>query len=121
MGRHGWRAALVVVATLARETSFELTPFCFGFRGMSDPLSVEVREELIVVTRPGTSFSATYGLERDNPNILLLAASADPKAKPGEIYQFRADAFGTALRKARELGWIVWHTGSGRAPVTLCF
>jgi hypothetical protein len=74
---------------------------------MSKELSVEVRGELIIVTQSGTSFPATYGLERDNPNILLLAASADPKAKPGEIYQFRADAFGTAMRMARELGRIV--------------
>jgi hypothetical protein len=74
---------------------------------MSEELSVEYRDGEIVVTQPGTSFSATYGKERDSPSVLLLAATLDQKASREAIFKFRADAFVAAVQKARKLGWIV--------------
>jgi hypothetical protein len=73
---------------------------------MRDPLSVEVLEELIIVTRAGTSFSATYGRAKGEPNIVLLAATEGCEAEREALSEFRADAFVAATRKARELGWI---------------
>jgi hypothetical protein len=35
----------------------------------------EVRGDLIIVTKPGTSFSATYGKSKDEPNVILLAST----------------------------------------------
>jgi hypothetical protein len=74
---------------------------------MSRELKVKFRDGEIVVTRPGTGFSATYVRPDGYPNLLLSAAIVDSGAKPGAIFQFQAEAFDAALRKARELGWIV--------------
>jgi hypothetical protein len=74
---------------------------------MQNGISVENRGDLIIVTHPGTYFSATYGKGDVHPEILLLAATTDPTSEPETIYQFRADALGAAMNKARELGWIV--------------
>jgi hypothetical protein len=71
---------------------------------MQNRLIVEVRGEVIIITKQGTSFSATYGKERGSPNICLLAATIDHNASRKVAYEFRADAFEAALRKARELG-----------------
>jgi hypothetical protein len=73
---------------------------------MQNGLSVENRGDLIIVTQPGTEFSATYYKPDDQPDLMLSAATVDPQADRAAIYEFRADAFGAALRKARELGWI---------------
>jgi hypothetical protein len=73
---------------------------------MSRELTVEYRNGEIVVTQPGTAFSASYIQPDGHPNLLLSAASVDPGAKPGEIFQFQSYAFEAAMRKARELGWI---------------
>lgn len=73
---------------------------------MRGELSVEYRNGEIVVIRAETGFSATY-LKLDGPNLLLSAATVEPKAKPGAIFQFQANAFDTAMPKARELGWMV--------------
>jgi hypothetical protein len=74
---------------------------------MREPLSVEIQGDLIIVTQRGTSFSATYGKAKGEPNILLLAATEGRVAEQEAILQFRADALTAAKRKARELGWIV--------------
>jgi hypothetical protein len=74
---------------------------------MRDPLSIEVRGDLMIVTQPGTSFSATYGKAKDEPNVVLLAATEGRDAEQEALSKFRADAFIAATQKARELGWIV--------------
>ncbi len=74
---------------------------------MQSGLSVEVRGDLIIVTLPGTAFSATYQRQIGQPSLVLSAATTDPQADRQTIYQFRADAFTAAINKARELGWIV--------------
>jgi hypothetical protein len=70
-------------------------------------LRVELRGDLIIVTKPGTSFSATYGKAREEPNLVLLAATEGRDAEREVLSKFRADAFTAATRKARELEWIV--------------
>jgi len=74
---------------------------------MNKLLSVEVRGDLLIVTQSGTSFSATFGRAKGEPNIVLLAATEGADSEREVSLQFRAYAFGVALRKARELGWIV--------------
>jgi hypothetical protein len=73
---------------------------------MREELSVEYQHGEIVVIRAETGFSATY-LKLEGPNLLLSAATVDPSAKPGVTFQFQANAFDAAVRKAREVGWIV--------------
>ena len=74
---------------------------------MQSDLSVEVRGDLIIVTQPGRTFSATYGKSKDEPNVILLAATEGRDAERQAIQKFKADAFIAATNKARELGWIV--------------
>jgi hypothetical protein len=59
---------------------------------MNRALSVTSRGDLIIITHPGTEFSATYGAGNGKPGILLLSATTDQQAEPETIYQFRADA-----------------------------
>ncbi len=73
---------------------------------MEGDLSIEVRGDLIIVTRPGSEFSATYNKPDRDSILRLLAATADPNADREAIFHFRANAFGAAMNKARELGWI---------------
>jgi hypothetical protein len=74
---------------------------------MQKLLSVEVRGDLIIVTQAGTTFSATYGKATGEQSIVLLAATEGHEAERPATLQFRAYAYGAALRKARELGWVV--------------
>jgi hypothetical protein len=74
---------------------------------MHNPLSVEVRGELIVVTQPDATFAATYGKAWDEPKKVLLAVTEGHGAEQEAISKFRAEAFEAAFRTARELGWIV--------------
>jgi hypothetical protein len=59
---------------------------------MRNRILVETRGELIIVTHPGTDFSATYGKTEANPGLLLLAATTHATSEAETIYQFRADA-----------------------------
>jgi hypothetical protein len=74
---------------------------------MNRELVVVYLGDEIVVTRPGTAFSARYYKQEGFPNLLLSTAAAHPNAKAGTIFQFQAAAFEAALGKARELQWIV--------------
>jgi hypothetical protein len=74
---------------------------------MSMELTVEYRDGEIVVTRPGTTFSARYHKPDRDPILRLLKATVDPIADRATIFVFRAEAFAAATNKARELGWIV--------------
>jgi hypothetical protein len=70
-------------------------------------LSVENREDVIIVTSPDTAFSATYHKPDKQPILRMLTCTLPPGAKREAIFQFRAVAFAAAMNKARELGWIV--------------
>jgi hypothetical protein len=70
-------------------------------------LSVENREDVIIVTWPGTAFAATYHKPDKQPIVRLLTSTLEPRANRETVFQFRAEAFAAAMNKARELGWIV--------------
>jgi hypothetical protein len=74
---------------------------------MSGELSVEVRGDHIVVSRPGTSFSVIYSKPDNEPVLRVLSATWEPGADRQTLFVFRATAFAVAMNKARELGWIV--------------
>jgi hypothetical protein len=74
---------------------------------MRASLAEKGADGLIIVTQPGTTFTATFGKDKLEPNLLLLAETMDPKADRDALNQFRDDAFIAAIRKARELGWLV--------------
>jgi hypothetical protein len=71
-----------------------------------DGISVENRGDLIVVIRPGTSFSASYRKETGFPGIMLDTESTEPGADLDAIREFIVNAYRAAMQKARELGWI---------------
>jgi hypothetical protein len=70
-------------------------------------LRVELKGDQLVVSKPGTGFEATYTKVEGQPDLLLIAESLDPDADRAAKFKFRAGAFEAAMRKARELGWIV--------------
>ena len=61
----------------------------------------------IVVTRPGTNMMTAYRKAPDRPNLILTRSWETPAVRSSEINEFRAHAFQAAIKKARELGWIV--------------
>ena len=63
-------------------------------------LRIEVRDDEIIVTQPGSNFSAVYYKPRDEPQLIA-------KGTPSGNYRFLARAWKAANDKARELGWIV--------------
>jgi hypothetical protein len=69
-------------------------------------VEVEVKGSKIIVTRPGTRFSATYQKPAGQPQLRMLTSTAE-RVDKDTIYRFRAEAFQAALKKARELSWIV--------------
>ena len=61
----------------------------------------------IIVTRPGTDMMTAYRKAPDRPNLILTRSWVDPTVLSPAISEFRAHAFQAAVRKARELGWIL--------------
>ena len=70
-------------------------------------LHVELLGAEIVVTRPGTAFMTAYRKWPDSPTLSLTRSWVDPHTTSPAVSEFRAAAFQVAVRKARELGWIV--------------
>ena len=72
-------------------------------RKMPD-LSVEVRCQDIVVSKPGTGLSVTYRRERNEPMLVALGSMrCDPDA---DTLAFMAEAWEAAHAKAKTLGWL---------------
>ena len=67
-------------------------------------LHVEVEGDEIMVSRPGTTFSATYGKPSHQPHLLMVRGSAERGASVTSIYEFRSQAFQAAIAKARARG-----------------
>jgi hypothetical protein len=67
-------------------------------------LSVEVRSQDIVVTKPGTGLSVTYRREPNEPMLVALCSMrSDPDA---DTLAFLAEAWRVAHAKAKTLGWL---------------
>jgi hypothetical protein len=74
---------------------------------MHNRLAVEVRGDLIIVAQPGTELTAVYRRSKEQSDLVLLTASIDQQTTEEKMNQFRTEASQLALRKARELGWMV--------------
>jgi hypothetical protein len=64
-------------------------------------------DDTIIVTKPGTEFLVAYQMRPNEPSLIMTHTWLAPTIMSREITDFRAKAFGAALAKARELGWIV--------------
>jgi len=67
---------------------------------------VVLEGDTIVVTMPGTRYSASYRKLHDSPFLVASDIRDDPDS-PISKFTFRARAWTAANDKARELGWIV--------------
>ena len=69
-------------------------------------LRVEVEDDDIVVTLPGTTFRVIYRKPYEAPGLVAFGVRDDEDAGISQI-DFLARAWRVANDKARELGWIV--------------
>jgi hypothetical protein len=71
-------------------------------------LRIDVVDDEIVVSLPGTSYSVTYFKRPNSPQLLAKRiANADDPHIPMKLSDFLSRAWRIANDKARELGWIV--------------
>ena len=71
-------------------------------------LDCQVRDDEIVVTLPGTTYTVTYYKPDRSPRLLArLISDKDDKRVALTLSEFLARAWQAANDKARELGWIV--------------
>lgn len=70
-------------------------------------LKVDVADDEIVVTKPGTTFLLAYRKSVDQSRLVLTRSWMTPTPASRGINEFRALAFQAAVAKARDLGWIV--------------
>ena len=69
---------------------------------------VEVRDEEIIVTMPGTSYTVTYCKPANSSQLLARRiAESDDKRTSMSLSEFLTLAWKLANERARELGWIV--------------
>jgi hypothetical protein len=71
-------------------------------------LRVQVVDDEIIVTRPGSIYSVTYYKPDRSPQLIAkrIADRDDLRIKM-TLSEFLAEAWRLANEKARELGWIV--------------
>jgi hypothetical protein len=69
-------------------------------------LRIEVDDNGIIVTLPGTTFHVIYRKAPDAPGLVIFALQTDETAGISQE-DFLARARRVADNKARELGWIV--------------
>ena len=71
-------------------------------------LRVQVIDDEIIVTRPGSLYSVTYHKPERSPQLIAkrIADRDDLRIKM-TLSEFLAEAWRLANEKARELGWIV--------------
>ena len=71
-------------------------------------LRVQVVDDEIIVTRPGSIYSVTYYKPERSPQLIARRiADRDDLRIPMKLSDFLAQAWRLANEKARELGWIV--------------
>jgi hypothetical protein len=69
-------------------------------------LHVEVQDDNIIITLPGTKFMVTY-YKSDGLQLVAKSDWTDDDDASVTLGAFRARAWTAASDKARELGWIV--------------
>ena len=77
-------------------------------RSASKPgMKLDVRDDEIIVTLPGTSYSVTYYKPANSPQLLAKNLSMeDDRRSEMTLSDFLARAWTLANEKARSLGWI---------------
>jgi hypothetical protein len=77
---------------------------------MTEPwgnLRVDVVDDEIIVSLPGTNYSVTYYKRANSPQLLAKNIShKDDLRTPVKLSEFLSRAWRVANDKARELGWI---------------
>jgi hypothetical protein len=78
-------------------------------RSFDPNLELQVIDDEIVVTLPGTDYSVTYYKMIGSPGLMAkrIADTDDPRIPRMRVSEFLAKAWKLANDKARELGWIV--------------
>jgi hypothetical protein len=78
-------------------------------RSFDPKLEVQVLDDEIVVTLPGTNYSVTYYKMIGSPGLMAkrIADTDDARIPRMRVSEFLAKAWKLANDKARELGWIV--------------
>jgi hypothetical protein len=69
-------------------------------------LRIEVEDDGIIVTMPGTTFRVIYQKSDEHPELVAFAIRGD-KTAGISVTDFLVRAGRVANDKARELGWIV--------------
>ena len=69
-------------------------------------LRIEVEDDVLMVTLPGTTFRVIYSKPRKSPGLVAFGVHGDKDAGLSQV-DFLARAWRVANDKARELGWIV--------------
>ena len=77
-------------------------------RSASKPgLKLDVRDDEIIVTLPGTSYSVTYDKSANSPQLFPRNLSVeDDRRSEMTLSDFLARAWTLANERARSLGWI---------------
>ena len=70
-------------------------------------LRVQVIDDEVIVTRPGSSYPVTYYKLENSPQLLAKRIADHDDRFPMTAAEFLAQAWRLANDKARELGWIV--------------
>ena len=82
--------------------------FCAAVPSPKTELRVQVVDDEIIVTWPGSVYSVTYYKLENSPQLLAKRiADHDDLRFPMTAAEFLAQAWRLANDKARELGWIV--------------
>jgi hypothetical protein len=78
-------------------------------RSFDPKLEVQVVDDEIVVTLPGTDYSVTSYKMIGSPGLMAkrIADTDDPRIPRMRVSKFLAKAWKLANDKARELGWIL--------------
>jgi hypothetical protein len=75
---------------------------------LKSDLRVQVVDDELIVTLPGSTYSVTYYKPERSPQLLAKRmADRDDLCIPMTAAEFLASAWRLANDKARELGWIV--------------
>jgi hypothetical protein len=70
-------------------------------------MQVDVRDDEIIVTLPGTGYSVTYYKPANSPQLLARSfPMEDDRRSSMSLSDFLARAWKLANEKARKLGWI---------------
>jgi len=109
---HRLPAGALTLSPMVRVLQKEKSPRGEDEEGQGHPvtpdLHLEVVNDKIIVTLPGTNYTVTYFKPASSPQLLARRmAEKDDSRTAMRLSEFLARAWKLANAKARELGWIV--------------